>query len=467
MRIAILLFVSTLLTACVIPQKEEPVNTPLTAAALSLTGASTTVPNEEWWSVFGDSQLDTIIADALRDSPNLGRALARLRSAQAQAVVANAGNDPRFAIDADETWQRFSENYYIPPPYGGRRFWVGQGNANLGWTLDFWGRQASLIQQAHSEVAAAGLDIAAARLSLTGAIAQAYLDLYRTWELLDIATRLQAQREELLRLTADRVGAGLDTQVELKTAEANLAQSRSGVLQAQSARDVAVHRVAALAGYGTDRYAQIERPRLRLDADLPLPDTLPLDLLGHRPDVLAARARIDAATSGREAARAEFYPDINLRAFVGVQAIGLDRLLESGSLVYGVGPALHVPIFDSQRLRAQYKNATAELDAAVASYNATVLDAVRESADQITLNAAIAQQIGAIQQAVDASSAAYDLARTRYGAGLTTQLTVLNAEAQVLNARRDLVTANTNLLLARIALRLTLGGSFDPSQVAS
>src|SRR5690606_19263811 len=99
-------------------------------------------------------------------------------------------------------------------------------------------------------------------------------------------------------------------------------------------------------------------------------------LLGRRPDVLAARARIEAAASAREAARAAFYPDINLKAFVGVQAIGLDELVESGSRTYGVGPALHLPIFDAQRLRAAYKGATAQLDAAIATYNATVLGAI-------------------------------------------------------------------------------------------
>jgi NodT family efflux transporter outer membrane factor (OMF) lipoprotein len=450
------------LSGCVVPQREEPAVTPLAADALGLTDASTEIAQERWWTVFGDPQLDTIIDDALRDSPDLARALARLRSAQAQSIVANAGNDPGFSVDGDASWQRLSENYYVPPPWGGTHTWVGQANLNLAWTLDFWGKQAALIRQAESQVAASTLDIAAARLSLTGTIAQAYLDLNRAWELLDIATRLQTQREELLRLTQDRVRAGLDTQVEIKTAEANLAQARNAVLEATSIRDLAVHRVAALAGYGADRYARIERPRLQPDAALALPDSLPLDLLSRRPDVLAARARIEAATHGREAARADFYPDIDLRAFVGMQAIGLDELVNSGSRVYGVGPAFHMPIFNSQRLRAQYKSATAALDDAVAGYNAVVLQAVRESADQITLNTALARQVAELQQAVAASSEAYELARTRYGAGLTTQLTVLNAETQVLNARRDLVTAHTNLALARISLRLMLGGSFDP-----
>jgi NodT family efflux transporter outer membrane factor (OMF) lipoprotein len=234
-------------------------------------------------------------------------------------------------------------------------------------------------------------------------------------------------------------------------------------LQAESARDLAVHRLAALAGYGADRYGQIARPQLALDTALTLPEQLPMDLLAHRPDVLAARARIDAATAGRKAAHAAFYPDISLRAFVGTQAIDLDKIVQGDSLVYGVGPALHLPIFNSKRLKAAYKNATAELDVAVASYNATVLDAVREAADQISLNESYGRQLDQVRQTLQAASTAYELAKKRYAVGLSTQLVVLDAESRVLEAQRALLTANTQRVIARVTLLLMLGGSFDPA----
>lgn len=465
MRFALLTLIALILAGCVTPQVETPRETPLADTSLGLVGPSAPVANERWWEAFDDPQLGKLIDEALHGSPTLAQALARVRSAQAQAQAANAAAAPSYSINADETYQRFSENFYIPPPYAGSHIWLGQATANLSWTLDFWGRQQALIDQATSGVLASRLDVEAAKLALTGAITQAYLDLHRSWELLDIAERLRDENEELLRLTQGRVAAGLERAIELRTAEGRLAQARAGVLQAQSARDLALHRLAELAGYGADRYTQIERPRLQLDAALALPDQLPLDLLGRRPDILAARARIEAAASAREAARAAFYPDINLNAFVGVQAMGLDELVKSGSRIYGVGPALHLPIFDARELRAGYKGATAQLDTAVASYNSAVLGAVRETADQLTLNASIGQQIAELQQALDASTSAYELARNLYGAGLTNQLRVLDAEAQVLNARRDLVSATTNLALARISLRLMVGGTFDPGQV--
>ncbi len=253
----------------------------------------------------------------------------------------------------------------------------------------------------------------------------------------------------------------------MKIAESALPQARAAKLQAESARDLAVHRLAALAGYGADRYAQFVRPQLKLDVALPLPERLPMDLLARRPDVLAARTRVTAATAGREAAHAAFFPDIGLKAFVGTQAIGFDNLVKGDSLVYGIGPALHLPIFDSQRLRAGYRGATAELDESIASYNATVLNAVRETADQLSLSESFARQIAQLEQTLQSAAAAYDLAQKRYAAGLATQLVVLNAESRVLDARRELVAATTSRIIARVTLLLVLGGSFDSATPAA
>ena len=465
--LAVVIAAALVLAGCVTPQSEEPRGTPIDGTAMGLAGTSIAPLAEDWWKAFNDPQLDTLIDASLQNSPSLAQAMARVRAAEAHDLQVGGGNKPQTAIDAEEIWQRFSANYYIPPPFGGRKFWVGQVEGNLNWNLDFWGRQSELIHQARSQKAATELDAASARLALGGAIAQAYVELYRSWEMIDIATRLQEQREQLLKLTQRRVSAGLDTQVEVKIAEAALPQARAARMQAESARDLAVHRLAELAGYGADRYEQIGRPRLMLDAALPLPDKLPIDLLGRRPDVLAARVRVDAATAGREAAHAAFYPDISLTAFAGMQAIGIDNLTDGGSLVYGIGPRLHLPIFQSQRLRSGYTNATAELDESVASYNSVVLSAVRETADQLSLGDSLNRQIVEVRQTLGAATIAYDLAQRRYGAGLTTQLVVLRAESQVLDARRDLVNARAGLVGSRVALLLMLGGSFDPATPAA
>jgi len=448
------------LASCVQAPREAPRGVLLEPAALGLSKQTAPVADVAWWTAFDDPQLDRLIDAALARNPSLDAALARVRDASAQVLDAGAARRPGVTLDADETWQRFSENYYIPPPFAGGRYWVGSAGANLSWLLDFWGRQAAVIREARASEAAAQIDVRAARLAVTASLADAYLELDRAWALTDIAARTLDQREQLLRLTRERVTAGLDASTSLNLAEARLADARSGVERAANARDLAVHRLAALTGRGADFYAEVQRPDLDLDAPLPIPDALPIDLLAHRPDVLAARARVEAADADRIAARAAFYPEVSLRAFAGLQAIGLDDLLDSGSAIYGIGPTLHLPLFDSRRLRAAYRRSTAGLDAAVAQYNAIVLNAVHETADQLSLVDSLARQASQARQRLAAAQSAWDLANQRYRAGLVTQLVVLDADSEVLAARQDVVALDTGRAMARIHLLLTLGGSF-------
>lgn len=462
-----------LAAGCAAVPKTEPAIKAVDAQQLGLSQQRMLAVDQQWWKGFGDPQLDSLIEEAMARNPTLDEAISRVRRAQAQALAAGAGSQPQLSLDGNETRQRLSENYTAPPKSvgfgagGGGVYWIGELGLNLGWDLDFWGRQASLLRAAKMQAYAAELDRASARLALAGSIAQAYVDLYRAYELADVAADAETQRASLLQLAQSRVRAGLDTNVEVKNAEAMLPQARLARLVAENQRDVAVHRLAALAGHGADWYDKIQRPQLKLDAALPLPDALPMDLLAHRPDVIAAKTRIDAATADRAAAKAAFYPDISLRAFAGFQAVGLDKLLDSNSAAYGAGPAIHLPIFDAHQLEAGYIGATAEIDSAVSQYNDTVLGAVRDVSDALSRGDSLMRQHGESAQSLSAAQAAYDLAKSRYKSGLSSQLTVLNAETQLLGLRANMISINANLVISRVTLLLTLGGSFEPPSAST
>lgn len=446
-------------SGCVAPPRQAPTVAPLEPAAVGLVAGPPVAPiAAQWWAALGDPQLDALMDQALAHSPTLEEALARLRLAQSVQAGASSARAPQLSVDAREVRQRLSEHYTIPPPFAGSTEWIGEAMANLRWDLDFWGRQAAHIRQSRSQVEAREFDLAAARLAVAGAVARTYVELDEAWQLIDLAGRQVAEEEERLRLTRQRVAAGLDSQVDLKAVEARIPQARIMRLAAENARDLAIHRLAALVGAGADRYTSIGRPRLVEDASLPLPEALPIDLLAHRPDVQAARARVEAASAGRAAAHAAFYPDVSLTAFAGMQAIGLDELVDRGSRVYGAGPALHLPLFDAGRLRAAYRGATAELDAATASYNATVLEAVRETADGIARGASLGRQREESRARLAAAARADELARERHAAGLATRLVVIDAHSQVIDARRIVAMAEADRLAARINLLLMLGG---------
>jgi NodT family efflux transporter outer membrane factor (OMF) lipoprotein len=289
----------------------------------------------------------------------------------------------------------------------------------LSWDLDFWGRQADGVARARDLAQASNLDIDHARLLLAGAIAQAYVDLYRAYALADIAARAEAQRLHIVEITQRRVAAGLDTRLELREAESQLPQARVARAQALAAAELAVHQLATLSGHGSEAYAAMKQPTLNLDAALPLPKDLPINLLVRRPDVLAARLQVQAADSQRLAAKAAFYPDVSLSAVAGFGAFGLNNLFSWSARGAGGGPMISLPLFDAGRLRAQYRGSEAELDAAVAAYNATVLEAVQQTADQLTRIDALARERVDQQRALDAAEDAYRIGEKRYQAGLS------------------------------------------------
>jgi NodT family efflux transporter outer membrane factor (OMF) lipoprotein len=238
--------------------------------------------------------------------------------------------------------------------------------------------------------------------------------------------------------------------------------ARIDVRRAEAARDVGVHAIAALVGQGAEAYAGITRPSPSLDTALPLPKSLPADLLARRPDILAARARITAAMRGRDAAQADFYPNIDLVAAAGFQAIAIASLFTAEALTMAAGPALHLPIFDAGRLRAQYARATADLDIAVADYNAAVVGAVRQTADGLTQVASLADQRIEQQKALDSAQHALALAEERYRLGLSDQIPMLAAESTLLQARQQMAALAAEATSQRVALLLAVGGGFNP-----
>jgi len=453
---------SVMLAGCVLPPKETPHPRQLANDNVGLTGVAAQPAADGWWDSFQDPQLDRLIRLGRRDSPTLAQANARVREALAQAQSAQAGLLPKANLDASALYQRAPENYVIPPPLAGHSFWMGQAGASLSWDLDFWGRQADAVHRAQDLTQSARLDVDDARLMLAGAITQAYIDLYREYALVDIAERSEAQRQNIVNITRRRVAAGLDTQLELRQAEGQLPQARVARAQAQAAADLAVHQLAALTGQGADAYASIQRPVLSVEAALPVPTTLPINLLARRPDVLSARMAVEAADAQRLAAKAAFYPDVSLRALAGFGAFGMNNLVQGSARGYGAGPFISLPLFDGGRLRAEYRGSEAQLDATIQGYNDTVLRAVQQTADQITRLDALARERLDQQQTLEANEAAYRLAEERYQAGLASYLSVLNAETQVLTARQSMVDILTGQATSRVTLLLAVGGSFDP-----
>lgn len=465
-RLSSVLLFSAVVAGCVPAPPTTPQEKLIASPTLGLGSDIEPEISTRWWAEFGDDQLDRLVTQALAGNPSLAAALARVRAAQAQFATARSALYPQASLDANENWQRLSANYIYPAPLGGSDNWIGTVQGNLTWSLDFFGKQQAQVDRAKSTVDAAVLDATAARLLLAGSVTQAYIAYSRACDLVAVAEQTVRQQEDILKLTAGRVTAGLETEAAQQQSQALGAFARQGVLQARATRDLAVHQIALLIGRGADAYA-LEQSHLDRTA-LFLPEVLPADLLARRADIAAAQARIAAATHGREAAQRAFYPDINLLGLVGVAALsGVGPLLAGGAVQYGVGAAMHLPIFDAGKLRANLSGATADLDAAIADYNGAVVGAVKQAADAVTLLRSVEGELGEQRTAMASARASFDLARTRYQSGLTPQLNVLSAEDLLIRAQQQSATLDADLLSGRVTLIMALGGGFLPQTQAA
>lgn len=419
-------------------------------------------PASDWWRAFGDPQLDQLMDEALAGSPSLRLARARLDQAQALAGLADAARYPQVNANASSTYQRFSENGQVPPPLAGSWRSANRLGLDFSYELDFWGKNAAALEAALGRARAAAAEEQQARLVLSSALAGSYIQLQREFEQQDIAEALLQQRQQLLDLTRQRVTAGLDSKVELEQAAAAIPAARGELAAIHERIALLRHQLAALSGAGPDRGEAIARPAVAADQALALPAVLPAALIGRRPDVVAQRWRVEAASRDIAVAKAQFYPDVNLLAFVGFQSIGLGNLLKGGSSIAGAGPALSLPIFDAGRLRSQLAERDGAFDAAAEQYNATLVEALREVADQVASRRAVEAQLDQGQAALARYEEAYRLAVLRYREGLSTYLTVLSAESQVLGQRRQVADLQARRREAAVGLVRALGGGYQP-----
>jgi NodT family efflux transporter outer membrane factor (OMF) lipoprotein len=449
------------LCGCDVPPVPPPGIAQIAPETLGLDPAPAPAAVTDWWTLFRDPQADALAAEMMKSNPSLQVAMARIGAARAELASADAGRSPQINLDGQIQEVLLSDEYVLPSPYGGSWRQVGDIQAKLTWSLDFWGRQAALIAKARSMIGARSLDAMAARLALAGAFAQAYIALLTAWRDIDIARETVTERQSILALTQSRADSGLENEVALDQAKALVAAAEVDVMALEADRDRAIHALAALTGQGAAAYGRFTRPVAALDAMLPLPGALPADLLSRRPDVQAARARIDVALHGREVAHADFYPNIDLTAALGFQAVGLGSLFSGSAVTTGVGPAIHLPLFDAGRLRAQYALAGTELDIAVGEYNGAVLESVRQAADALTDVCSLAARRVRQQAVLDSARHALQLAEERYRLGLSDQIVVLSAENLVSQARRQMAGLEAQLATQRVTLFLAVGGSVD------
>lgn len=430
--------------------------------AESLSAPASNWPCERWWQTYGDPQLDTLVDEALRDSPNMAAASARLQRAAAFSKVAYSALLPHVSADASVTGQKLSYNHLIPrsPSTDGWQDY-GMATLSLNWEIDFWGKNRAGFAAATSQLNASHAEHAQVRLSLVAAVAANYAELARLFATRDMVVRSVEIRSKTAELFHERFVNGMETKGSLSEAKARLAGAQGELLLIDEQIGLQSNRLAALAGAGPDRALSIKRPVIHLENGFGLPAELATNLLGRRPDVVAARIMAEAQLHRIDQKKAEFYPNVNLVAFIGVQSLGLNMLMKSGSDIGGIGPAISLPIFTAGRLQGELRGATATYNEAVANYNSTVTHALEDVANAGLSMKALSAQLNKGEEAVEAASQAHRVARNRYEGGLANYIEVLHAEDGLLNSQRILTSLQSRGFTLDVALKRALGGGYQ------
>lgn len=461
----LLLLPALLLAGCA----AVPAHAPLAALKPAQAVAATSLPTdpaanwpaEDWWTTLGDAQLSALIDEALAGSPTLAAADARLARARGVARSSGAALLPTLSASGSATEVKQSYNNGIPAlfvPKGWND--TGRASLDLSYEIDFFGRNRAALRAATSERQAAEIEAKAARLALAAAVADAWADLGRAETMRAVRAEALRIRQETAQLVARKAANGLANRGDQQQAEAAVPVAQADLAAASEALQLGRNRLAALLGAGPDRGATIAVPATRTGASAGLPAQLSLELVGRRADIAAARARAEAAAARIGVARAAFYPNVNLMAFVGVQSLGLNMLTSSGSDIGQAGAAINLPLFQGGRLTGNYNAARADYDLAVAQYDDTLIRAVREVADATATRASVQAQLVSLREAVDRSQEAFRIARARYDGGLSPYLSVLSAEDALLRNRQLLADLQARALSADIALIRALGGGF-------
>ncbi|WP_294394822.1 efflux transporter outer membrane subunit [uncultured Sphingomonas sp.] len=431
------------------------------AATRSLPNEAGAWPGDGWWQRYGDPQLSQLIEEGLAGAPDLSAAAARL--ARAEGVVRSAGGRLGPSLVAEGSAGKVKQSYNNGFP---REFlpqgWRDTGTLNVqgGFDLDLWGRNRASLRAAVADRDAARIEAQQARITLAASIAEAYAELARLYSTRDVteeAVRIQGDTAELV---AQRVRNGLDTEGQRRQAQSQVPAARADLGAVDEQITTTRNRIAALIGAGPDRGLAIARPLLSALAPAALPASAGIDLVARRPDIAAARARVEAAGERIKVAHAAFYPDISLQGLVGFQALGFGNVLKQGSLYGNVGPAISLPIFDQGQRSGDYRVARADYDAAVADYDGTLIQALREVADAVASRNALGQQLSDARASLADSRQAYEIARLRYKAGLSTFLDVLSAEQSVIAARRRESDLSARAFTLDVTLVRALGGGF-------
>lgn len=454
------------LAACSVgPDYARPATATAAAGAFVSTSPAidtTATANDRWWQLYNDPVLDGLITDALAANTDIRVAVARLARARASLREVRGDRQPQATAGASGTYGRASA---VPGlPGSSREGWSIDTGLDVAYEVDLVGRIGRGVEAARGEVGAAEADAGAVRVSVVAETTRAYADAASAAERLAVAERIVALLDRSLRVTRRRAEVGLTTGLDTARIAALREQRQAEVPAIAAERQAALFRLATLTGRAPADLPPVAAQRsatLRLDQPIPVGDGAAL--LARRPDVRAAERRLAAATARIGVATADLYPRISLGGSIGSTSTGLGNLFGAGPLNWLLGPLISWNL-NPTKTRARIAGAEADTQAALASFDGTVLTALEETETALSNYARALERRAALLAARDQAAVAARITRAQQREGQIDSLAQLDAERTFADTEAALALADAGIARAQIDVFRALGGNWDSAE---
>jgi NodT family efflux transporter outer membrane factor (OMF) lipoprotein len=412
----------------------------------------------DWWSLFGSEMIDGVVKQALEHNRTLEAAAQTLAESHELARAQAGLRYPQVGLTAGVGRQQYGAEFFggsfsFPP------FTYLAVGPTVNYTLDYTGGVARSVEQLQAQAEASHQQLNAAFLSVSGqAVMQAITIASLRAQIATVETILDQDRDNL-RLVRSAFEAGSVARIDVVSAESQIASDSALLPPLHQDLAKAHHALSLVLGRSPEKELPADLDLAQIVLPLEIPVSLPSELAHHRPDILAAEARLHAATSAVGIAQSNFYPKIQLTGTVGPQAVTSGGLFDRSSIAWSLISGLTMPLFDGGTLHAQKRAAVDAMRASAASYQETVLEAFTQVADLLDALAHDAEQLDAQDQAQKAAEANLSLTRAAYQEGNVGILQVLDAQRSYQQARLGYVQTMAQRYLDTVQLFLALGGT--------
>jgi NodT family efflux transporter outer membrane factor (OMF) lipoprotein len=423
-------------------------------------------PRGNWWEVYGDPELDKLVAQVEISNQNVHAAEAQYRQAMALLGQAQAAWFPTVGANLNATRSQGTSSSLSG---GATSTTVTPGSPirnsvrptlSASWEADVWGSVARNVEANRASAEASAADLQGALLSAQATLVQSYMQL----RINDAQQRLLDQTvkayQRSLEITQNRYEAGVAGRVDVAQAETQLKSTQAQAIDLRAQRAQLEHAIAVLLGKAPASFTLAA-----VDGLPKLPETpggLPSELLERRPDIAAAERRMAQANAQIGVAQAAFFPSLTLNASAGYQNSSFSQLFTLPNRFWSIGPALAMTLFDAGARSSQKEAAVAGYDKSVATYRQTVLAAFQEVEDNLAALDVLGDEAGMQHAAAQAAAEALALTENQYRAGIVSYLNVVTTQAAALSAARAELDVSGRRLVANATLLKALGGSWRP-----